>query len=197
MNFSVRTSVTGGRLPCERGRGIFDSHEGLDYRPLGTDGGPHDRSRAPAQSFLEPGELEGPTIVVMTTFDPTIGTATRWKKGQPSPNPGGRPKSRLLSEALRERLAESKSDDPSGRTFAEVIAENLVEIACSKGPGAVAAMGEIADRCEGKARQEIAVSDVTRQLREKSDEELKFYLEHGHWPEDAQVSRQSVDPASS
>jgi hypothetical protein len=25
-------------------------------------------------------------------FDPEIGQATRWKKGQRSPNPGGRPK---------------------------------------------------------------------------------------------------------
>jgi hypothetical protein len=41
-------------------------------------------------------------------FDPDIGKATRWKKGQASPNPGGRPKSRLLSEALRTRLAEVK-----------------------------------------------------------------------------------------
>ena len=40
------------------------------------------------------------------TFDPNIGASTRWKKGQASPNPGGRPKSRLLSEALRFRLAE-------------------------------------------------------------------------------------------
>jgi hypothetical protein len=67
----------------------------------------------------------------MTTigFDPAIGTATRWKKGQASPNPGGRPKSRLLSEALRTRLAEPKPDDPQGRTYAEVVAANLIEIA--------------------------------------------------------------------
>jgi len=36
----------------------------------------------------------------MTTFDPDMGKATRWKKGGPSPNPGGRPKSELLSQAL-------------------------------------------------------------------------------------------------
>jgi hypothetical protein len=118
-----------------------------------------------------------------TTFDPTIGTATRWKKGQPSPNPGGRPKSRLLSEALRVRLAEPKPNDPQGRTYAEVVAANLIEIACSQGPGAVTAMGEIADRVEGKARQEIAVADITRELREKSDAELMFHLEHSRWPE--------------
>ena len=69
-------------------------------------------------------------------FDPNIGAATRWRKGQ-SGNAGGRPKSRLLSEALRSRLAEVKPDDPTGRTYAEVVAENLIEIACSEGPGAV------------------------------------------------------------
>jgi hypothetical protein len=66
-------------------------------------------------------------IVVMTTnFDPSIGIATQWKKGQRSPNPGGRPKSRLLSQALGIRLAETKPDDPEGRTYAEVMAANLV-----------------------------------------------------------------------
>ena len=66
-----------------------------------------------------------------TTFDPAIGNATRWKRGGPSPNPGGRPKSRLLSQALSSRLAEIKPDDPKGRTYAEVVAANLIEIACS------------------------------------------------------------------
>jgi hypothetical protein len=56
-------------------------------------------------------------------FDPSIGAGTRWKKGQPSPNPGGRPRTRLLSEALRTRLAEVKPDDPAGRTYAEVVGQ--------------------------------------------------------------------------
>ena len=117
-------------------------------------------------------------------FDPEIGLATRWKKGQPSPNPSGRPKSRLVSEALRVRLAEIKAGDPQGRTYAEIVAHNLVEIACSKGPSAVSASNEIADRLEGRARQQIEVADVTQQLRDKSDYELQFYLDHGRWPEE-------------
>jgi hypothetical protein len=54
-------------------------------------------------------------VVMTTTFDPKIGKATRFKKGAPSPNPGGRPKSRLLSEALRLRLADSKPGDAERR----------------------------------------------------------------------------------
>jgi hypothetical protein len=53
-----------------------------------------------------------------TTFDPEVGKATRWRKGQPSPNLGGRPKCRLLSQALGTKLAEVKRDDPEGRTYA-------------------------------------------------------------------------------
>jgi hypothetical protein len=77
-----------------------------------------------------------------------------------------------------------KPADPAGRTYAEVVAENLVEIACSEGPGAVHAASEIADRLEGRARQSIEVSDITAELRNKSDEELRFHLEHGRWPSD-------------
>ena len=48
-------------------------------------------------------------------FDPSIGRASQWKKGVGG-NPGGRPRSRLLSEALRNRLAEVKPGDLGGRT---------------------------------------------------------------------------------
>jgi hypothetical protein len=34
-----------------------------------------------------------------------------------------------LSEALRNRLAQIKEDDPEKRTWAEVIASNLIEVA--------------------------------------------------------------------
>ena len=118
------------------------------------------------------------------TFDPAIGARTRWQKGQPSPNPGGRPKSRLISEALRVKLAETKPDDPQQRTYAEIVAASLVESACSRGSSAVAAANEIIDRLEGRARQQIEVADITRQLRDKSDYELQFYLDHGCWPEE-------------
>jgi Family of unknown function (DUF5681) len=116
-------------------------------------------------------------------FDPTIGKATQWRKGQ-SGNAGGRPKSRLLSEAFRSRLAEVKPDDPTGRTYAEVVAENLVEIACSEGPGAVHAASEIADRLEGRSRTQVEFADITAELRNKADAELQFYLDNTRWPSD-------------
>jgi hypothetical protein len=129
-------------------------------------------------------------------FDPNIGRNTRWRKGQPSPNPGGRAKSRLLSEALRTRLAEVKPGDPAGRTFAEVVAANLIEIACSEGPGAVHAANEIADRVEGRSRQQIEVADFTADLRTRSDEELRFYLGNNRWPSDEEMVllKQLVEP---
>ena len=128
-------------------------------------------------------------------FDPNIGVATRWKKGS-SGNPGGRPKSRLLSEALRSRLAEVKPDDPTGRTYAEVVAENLIEIACSEGPGAVHAANEIADRIEGRAPQSIQISDLTADLQSRSDEELQFHLANNRWPsaDELMLLRQPVKP---
>jgi Family of unknown function (DUF5681) len=119
-------------------------------------------------------------------FNSDIGRATRWRKGQ-SGNAGGRPKSRLLSEALRSRLAEVKPDDPAGRTYAEVVAENLIEIACSEGPGAVHAASEIADRLEGRSRQQVEFADITAELRNKSDEELRFHLQHDRWPTDEEL----------
>ena len=129
-------------------------------------------------------------------FDPNIGVNTRWRKGQPSSNPGARPKSRLLSEALRIRLAQVKPGDPAGRTYAEIIAENLVEIACSEGPSAVNAATELSNRVEGRARQQVEIADITAELRNKSDEELRFHLEHGRWPTDEELVslRQSPEP---
>jgi hypothetical protein len=85
------------------------------------------------------------------------------------------------------RLAEVKPDDSTGRTYAEVVAENLIEIACSEGPGAVHAASEIADRLEGRAPQHIAISDFAAELRTKSDDELEFHLRFGRWPSDEEL----------
>lgn len=128
-------------------------------------------------------------------FDPNVGAGTRWKKGS-SGNPGGRPKSRLLSEALRNRLAEVKPDDPEHRTWAEAIASNLIEVAASKSPSAIAAANEVCDRAEGRPSQHVQISDFAADLQARSDQELEFYLANNRWPTDEELLllRQPVEP---
>lgn len=112
----------------------------------------------------------------------------RWQKGQ-SGNPSGRPTRMftLVTNALREKLA---SIDPmTKKTFAERIADLLVNCAIQPDPELdktrIMALSEIIDRCEGKPKQQLDVNDVTAELRQRSDEDLMFHLEHGYWPEDA------------
>ena len=116
-------------------------------------------------------------------FDPNIGAGTRWKRGA-SGNPGGRPRTRVLSEALRNRLAEAKPDDPEHRTWAEAIAANLIEIAASKSANAIAAANEVSDRAEGRPSQHLQISDFQADLQNRSDFELEFYLANSRWPSD-------------
>ena len=115
------------------------------------------------------------------------GKSHRWKKGQ-SGNPGGRPKSRLVSEALRTQLAALKPGDPKGRTYAELIASNLIEIASeSDGSEAVHAAGLIADRIEGRVKQQVELTGLAAELHNKSDSELQFYLEYQRWPTEQEL----------
>ena len=116
-------------------------------------------------------------------FDPSVGAGTRWRKGT-SGNPGGRPKSRLLSEALRAHLGQVKSDDPEHRTWAEAIAPNLLEIVASKSSNAIAAANEVCDRAEGRPPQHLQISDFAADIHARSDAELQFYLDNNRWPSD-------------
>lgn len=76
----------------------------------------------------------------------------RWTKGK-SGNPSGRPPLKaVLSDALRDRLAEQVPGDKRGRTYAQKIAARLVEAALR---GSVSAAALIADRCEGRAPQPL------------------------------------------
>ena len=90
-------------------------------------------------------------------FDPEIGKATRWTKGQASPNPGGRPSKTPLSDAYRRLLEKPYPGDQRGRTYAQRIAEVLCYEA---GGGDLAAIREITDRTEGKARQNVEMNPV-------------------------------------
>jgi hypothetical protein len=53
-----------------------------------------------------------------------------------------------------------------------------------KGSAAIHAAAEIADRLEGRSRQQIEVADSRADLRSWSDAELQFYLDNNRWPSD-------------
>ncbi|NOT61558.1 MAG: hypothetical protein HOP19_15180 [Acidobacteria bacterium] len=78
-----------------------------------------------------------------------------FKPGQ-SGNPTGRPKGVLfLGEAYKKQLSKLFPDDPDGRTYAEVIAEKVCDIAST---GDFKAAKEIADRTEGRAKQAVEIT---------------------------------------
>src|SRR5271168_3785052 len=106
--------------------------------------------------------------------------ASREKKGQ-SGNPGGRPKSKTLSDAYRFKQEEPVPNDPEKRTWAELIAEAQVRDAVR---GNVQAAREIADRTEGKAKQAIEFEDatLTRSFERMTTEELEAYARDGSLP---------------
>lgn len=72
-----------------------------------------------------------------------------WKPGQ-SGNPGGRPKSKLQSEAYRSELAK----EANGRINAQLIAKRMVTDAKN---GKVQAAQHVAEYVEGKPRQAFDV----------------------------------------
>jgi hypothetical protein len=91
------------------------------------------------------------------TFDPAIGMATRWTKGQASPNPGGRPSKTPLSDAYRRLLETPYPGDQSGRTYAQ----RTAEIVCYQAAGGdLAAVREIADRTEGRPRPNVEMDPI-------------------------------------
>lgn len=111
----------------------------------------------------------------------------RFKPGQ-SGNPygGASRMCTLVTQALREKLA--SIDPKTKRTFAHRLADILFQCAIDPDPEydktRIMALSEIIDRCEGKPKQQLEINDITAQLRERSDEDLMYHLEHGYWPED-------------
>jgi hypothetical protein len=89
---------------------------------------------------------------------------TQWQRGT-SGNPAGRPKSITLSEAYRKMLAAIDETDPQKRTRAEVLAGEMYAKAKT---GDVAALKEIADRVEGKAKQTIMLTTDRREQIEQA-----------------------------
>ena len=86
-------------------------------------------------------------------------TGKGWMPGQ-SGNPGGRPKSKLISEAYKVKLESLVPDDPQGRTYAELIADGMI-VEAVRGKNKVNAASEMADRTEGKPRQSTKIEQPT------------------------------------
>ena len=85
----------------------------------------------------------------------------RFKPGQ-SGNPGGRPKTKLITQAYQELLMEI--DPKTGKTKATLIAEKTLKEALK---GNLTAVKEATDRTEGKALQQLGVGvSVTDDLPE-------------------------------
>ena len=101
-----------------------------------------------------------------------------------SGNPSGRPRTRGLVNALRAKVAEA---GPDGRSLEDRLVGVLLQEALG-GRHRLAAVEVSFDRLEGRARQQIEVADVTKELRQKSDDELRFHLEHDRWPEGDELS---------
>lgn len=85
----------------------------------------------------------------------------RWQKGQPSPNPGGRPRKAPISDAYARHVGDPLPDDlrsklrlPKGATWADAIAAGQLRSAVK---GNTVAAKEIADRVEGRVRLPVEV----------------------------------------
>jgi hypothetical protein len=102
-----------------------------------------------------------------------------WKKGE-SGNPSGRPK-RPISEAYQAQLTRVKDGDPQKRTYAQLIAESQIKQAIK---GNTMAAKEIADRVEGKARQDVEVTLETP---------LEFHVQVNFVDPDGKVQPMSLD----
>lgn len=77
------------------------------------------------------------------SFDPQIGKLTQWRRGEPSPNPAGRPRD-PIRQALR---AELEGNVGLAGKLARAILQRALD-------GDVRAFNAIADRIEGKPQSE-------------------------------------------
>ncbi|MGI8642291.1 MAG: DUF5681 domain-containing protein [Pyrinomonadaceae bacterium] len=82
--------------------------------------------------------------------DKRLANLRPFQKGQ-SGNPNGRPKSAMLSDALRRKMLDAMPD-ASEKTVADGIADALIKQALN---GEVSAIKEVFDRTEGKVSQRI------------------------------------------
>lgn len=99
-----------------------------------------------------------------------------------SGNPGGRPKRKLISDALKDML--EKVLESGDHTQAEAIGVAMIAAAIS---GDVKAATFVRDTVEGKPLQKIEMK--RDEFSGRSEDELRFYVDNGCWPEEAAVVR--------
>jgi len=123
-------------------------------------------------------------------------------KGQ-SGNPAGRPKiyQTLVTQALVKKLGVPLAEeftpdelekmnlltDAEKRTLADALAHQLIMDAFS-GDDVHAKYkfrAYLIDRAEGKPKQQVDVSGLGADYTNRTNAELKFFLEHRYWPENA------------
>jgi hypothetical protein len=104
------------------------------------------------RGLFEGSSLFAKLIISLRTVEKTVAGRVQnlkpWKKGV-SGNPGGRPKKKLIDEALEELLLSNNSE------LAVAIAKKLLVRAKS---GEVKAIQLVAERVEGKAKAKMEVS---------------------------------------
>ena len=98
----------------------------------------------------------------------------QWKRGQPSPNPSGRPRTAILTRAIRAQLESELTLESGVCTVAEAIASVLVGNALS---GDIRAIREVADRAEGRPTLAVTIQDgLESESREEREARLQEIL---------------------
>ena len=100
----------------------------------------------------------------------------KWKKGDPSPNPKGRPRGLVnWHQAFKDKGAELHPSDSNGRTWYERVVEGVYRIAAGRPSARQLKAAEIIfDRILGKPVQSVfnANVDLTREQRTARLKEL-------------------------
>jgi hypothetical protein len=99
---------------------------------------------------------KGPRGVPFRKGNP-IGIETRFAKGAPSANPGGRPRVAKLSAAIREGLALDSDKKLPMNTNAQVLAAQVIKQARNGNLNAINVAG---DRAEGRPNVSISLDDT-------------------------------------
>jgi Family of unknown function (DUF5681) len=90
-----------------------------------------------------------------------IGLETRFSKGAPSANPGGRPRVAKLNQAIREGLAADSDKSLPMNTNAQVLAAQVIRQAKAGNLNAINVAG---DRAEGRPNVSISLDDSRDRL---------------------------------